>query len=77
MGERKYVVCKLDGPASEALMLLISCGCKTHCAIKCCSCMSQASSCTDGYRCSDLYQNKNQRDSLLERDSESDDEEED
>jgi hypothetical protein len=29
------------------------------------------------HRCSDLYQNKNQRDSLLERDSESDDEEED
>jgi len=29
-----------------------------------------------GCICSDLYQNKNQRDSLLERDSESDDEEE-
>jgi len=39
--------------------------------------MSQGLSCTDGCRCSDLYQNKNQRDSLLERDSESDDEEED
>jgi hypothetical protein len=28
-------------PASEALMLLISCGCKTNCTTKRCSCMSQ------------------------------------
>jgi hypothetical protein len=28
-------------PAYEALMLLISCGCKTNCATKSCSCMSQ------------------------------------
>ena len=39
--------------------------------------MSQGLSCTDGCRSSDLYQNKNQRDSLLERDSKSDDEEKD
>jgi hypothetical protein len=64
-------------PASEDLMLLISCGCKTHCTTKRCSCMSQCLSCRDGCRCSNLYQNKNQRDSLLERDSESDDEEQD
>jgi len=34
-------------PASETLMLLISCGCKTICATKRCSCMSQGLSCTD------------------------------
>ena len=44
--EKKYVVRWLDGPAAciwgiEWLMLLISCGCKTNCATKSCSCMSQ------------------------------------
>ena len=63
--------------ASDALMLLISCGCKTHCATKRYSCVSQCLSCTDDCRCFDLYQNKNQRDYLLERDSENYEEEED
>ena len=39
--------------------------------------MSQDLSYTDGCRCSDIYQNKNQIYSLLERDSESDEEEDD
>jgi hypothetical protein len=58
-------------------MLLICCGCKTHCATKRCSCISQELSCTDGCRCSDICQDTNQRESLSERDSESDNEEED
>ena len=66
-----------EQPTSEALILLISCGCKANGATKRYYCMSQGLSCTDGCRSSDLYQNKNQRDSLLERDSKSDDEEED
>jgi len=34
-------------PAPETLMLLINCKCKTICATKRCSCMSQGLSCTD------------------------------
>ena len=64
-------------PTSEARMLLICCGCKTNCATKRCSCISQELSCTDGCRCSDICQDTNQRESLSERDSESDNEEED
>jgi len=40
-------------PASEALMLLISCGCNTNCTTKRCPCMSQGL-CTYDCRCSDL-----------------------
>jgi hypothetical protein len=43
--------------APEALRLLISCGCKTHCATKR-SFLSQGLWCTDGCRCSDLYQTR-------------------
>ena len=64
-------------PASEALMLLISRGCKTNCVTKRCSCMSQGLSCTDSCRYSDLFQNMNPIDFLSERDSESDDGRED
>ena len=40
------VDCMDQQPAYEASMLLISCGCKTNCATKRCSCMSQGLSCT-------------------------------
>jgi len=64
-------------PASEVLMLLISCGCKTNSATKRCSCVAKGLSCTDACRCSNLCHNTNQGESLSERDSESDDDEED
>jgi hypothetical protein len=64
--EKRYVVRLLDGPAActwGILMLLISCtcGCKTNCATKRCSCMSQGLLWTYGYKCSDLCQNTNRR----------------
>ena len=45
----RKMCCLLTGWTSshEALMLLISCGCKTICATKRCSCRSQGLSCTD------------------------------
>ena len=52
-------------PASETLMLLISCGCKTNCATKR-YCVSQGLSCTDSCRCSDICQYTNRRESLSE-----------
>ena len=58
-------------PASEALMLLISCGYKTNCATKR-YCVSQGLLCTDSCRCCDLCQNTNQREYPSERDNESD-----
>jgi hypothetical protein len=64
--EKRYVVRLLDGPAActwGILMLLISCtcGCKTNCATKRCSCMSQGLLWTYGCKCSDLCQNTNRR----------------
>ena len=53
-------------------MLLISCGCKTICATKRCSCRSQGLSCTDAHIAKARI-----KETLSERDSESDDEEED
>ena len=47
----RNICCLLTGWTSslEALMLLISCGCKTICATKRCSCRSQGLSCTDAH----------------------------
>jgi hypothetical protein len=45
MGDREKICCPLTGWTSSLhmrhLMLLISCGCKTNCTTKRCSCMSQ------------------------------------
>ena len=45
----RKICCLLTGWTSslEALVLLISCGCKTICATKRCSCRPQGLSCTD------------------------------
>ena len=79
MGDREKICCPLTGWTSSLhmrhLMLLISCGCKTNCTTKRCSCMSQGLSCTYGCRCSDICQYTNQRESLSERVNGSDDEE--
>ena len=71
----RKICCLLTGWTSshEALMLLISCGCKTICATQLCSCRSQGLSCTDAYIAKAWIKER----LLSERDSESDDEEED
>ena len=61
-------------PASEALMLLISCGCKTNCSTRRCSCVSQGLACTDGCKCGEACQNSTQRASIDDTDDESDEE---
>jgi hypothetical protein len=70
----RKICCLLTGWTSslEALMLLISCGCKTIYATKRCSCRSQGLSCTDAHIAKARI-----KETLSERDSESDDEEED
>jgi hypothetical protein len=47
----RKICCLLTGWTSslDTLMLLISCGCKTICATKRCSCRSQGLSCTDAH----------------------------
>lgn len=59
-------------PASEALLLLISCGCKSGCTNRRCTCFQQGLSCTDGCKCNSVCQNISVKESLVDTDDSDD-----
>jgi len=59
-------------PVSEALLLLISCGCKSGCTNRRCTCFQQGLSSTDGCKCNSVCQNISVKDSLVDTDDSDD-----